>query len=197
MARARVKYVAGALREHHDSILEALQLLYKALEARDAEALYKLVKFAQASWMLATTPWRSLSHGAVRGGFPYGGGPIQVMVCEHGVGRFLARRMEELYLAWRSGDEGAFAELLDAARLYADHLAQHIDKENGVLFPVLEANIREVETGKTVEDVERESRHEEWLKTLEEAKRRLGAMILALAAALMVTIHVADAYLGL
>jgi len=73
--------------------------------------------------MRATTPWRSLSHGAVRGGFPYEGGPIQVVVCEHGVGRFLARRMEELYLAWRSGDEKAFAELLDTARLYADHIA--------------------------------------------------------------------------
>jgi hemerythrin-like domain-containing protein len=45
------------------------------------------------------------------------------MVCERGVGRFLTRRMEELYLAWRSGDEGAFAELLDVARLYADHIA--------------------------------------------------------------------------
>ena len=121
--------------------------------------------------MRAATPWRSLSHGAVRGGFPCEGGPVQVMVCERGVGRFLARRMEEPYLAWRSGDEGA----LDAARLYADHIAQHIDKENGVLFPMLEANIREVESGKTVEDVERENRHEEWLKTLEEVKRRLSA----------------------
>ncbi len=64
---------------------------------------------------------------------------------------------------------------LYVARLYADYLAQHIDKENGVLFPMLEANIHEVETGKTVEDVERENRHEEWLKTLEEVKRRLGA----------------------
>ncbi len=78
--------------------------------------------------MRAATPWRSLSHGAVRGGFPHEGGPIHVMVCGHGVGEFLARRMEELYLAWRSGDEGAFAELLDVARLYADHLAQHIDR---------------------------------------------------------------------
>jgi hemerythrin-like domain-containing protein len=42
-----VKYVIGALREHHDRFLEALQLLYNALEARDAEALYKSVKFAQ------------------------------------------------------------------------------------------------------------------------------------------------------
>jgi hemerythrin-like domain-containing protein len=37
-----------------------------------------------------------LFHGAVRGGFPYEGGPIQIMVREHGVGRFHARRMEEL-----------------------------------------------------------------------------------------------------
>jgi hypothetical protein len=40
---------------------------------------------------------------------------------------------------------------------------------------MLEANIHEVETGKTVEDAERKNRHEEWLKTLEEVKRRLGA----------------------
>ena len=46
LARVRVTYVTGALREHHDRFLEALQLLYKALEARDAEALYKLFKFA-------------------------------------------------------------------------------------------------------------------------------------------------------
>jgi hemerythrin-like domain-containing protein len=103
------------------------------------------------------------------------GRPIQVKVCERGVGRFLARRMKELYLPWRSGDEGAFTELLDVARLYADNIAQHIDKENGVPFPMLEANMREVESGKTVEDLERESRHEEWLKTLEEVKRRLGS----------------------
>jgi hemerythrin-like domain-containing protein len=32
-----------------------------------------------------------------------------------------------------------------------------------------------VESGKTVEEVERGNRHEEWLKTLEEVKRGLGA----------------------
>jgi len=40
---------------------------------------------------------------------------------------------------------------------------------------MLEANMREVESGKTVEEVDRESRREKWLKTLEEVKRRLGA----------------------
>jgi hypothetical protein len=35
VARVSVKYVAGASREHHERILEALQLLYKAPEARD------------------------------------------------------------------------------------------------------------------------------------------------------------------
>jgi len=39
----------------------------------------------------------------------------------------------------------------------------------------LEANVHEVESSKTVEGVERENRHEEWLKTLEEVRRRLGA----------------------
>lgn len=163
------------MREHHDRVLKALQLPYKALEARDAEALYKLVKFVQGRWLRATTPWRSLSSSTGLCAAGYEGGPIQVVVCGHGVGRFLARRMEEFYLAWRSGDEKAFAELLDAARLYADHIAQHINKENGVLFSMLEANIRKVESSKTVEEVERENRHEEWLKTLEEVKRRLGA----------------------
>jgi hypothetical protein len=38
----------------------------------------------------------------------------------------------------------------------------------------LEVNTHEVESGKTVEEVERESRHEGWLKALE-VKRRLGA----------------------
>jgi len=129
----------------------------------------------KASWMRATTPWRSISSSTGLCAAGYEGGPIRVMVCEHGVGRFLARRMEEFYLAWRSGDEKAFAELLDAARLYADHIAQHINKESGVLFSMLEANIHEVESGNTVEEVERENRREEWLKTLEEVKRRLGA----------------------
>ncbi len=36
---------------------------------------------------------------------------------------------------------------------------------------MLEANIHEVETGRTVEDVERENRHGEWLEALEEVKR--------------------------
>jgi len=42
-----VKHVTKALREHHDNILVALQLLYKALEARDGAAIYELVRFAQ------------------------------------------------------------------------------------------------------------------------------------------------------
>jgi hemerythrin-like domain-containing protein len=72
-ARVRVKYVTRALRKHHDRILEALQLLYKALEARDAETLYKLVKFAQGFVDAShhSVEELILFHGAVRGGFPY------------------------------------------------------------------------------------------------------------------------------
>jgi hypothetical protein len=128
----------------------------------------------KALWMLAATPWRSLSSSTgpcaagshTREGRSRSWSASTAVPCEaHG----------GVLLAWRSGDEGAFSELLDAARLYADLIAQHIDKESGVLFPMLEASIREVESGRTVEDVERENHHEEWLKTLEEVKRRFSA----------------------
>jgi hypothetical protein len=40
---------------------------------------------------------------------------------------------------------------------------------------MLEASIREVESGRTVEDVERVNSREERLKTLEKVKRRFSA----------------------
>ena len=65
-----MKYITGALREHHDRVLKALQLLYKALEAIDAKALYKLAKLVQG---LVDACHHSveefiLFHGAMRGG---------------------------------------------------------------------------------------------------------------------------------
>ena len=175
MVRVVVKHVTKALREHHDNILVALQLLYKALEVKDAEAIYKLIKFAQGFVDAChhSVEEYVLFFGAVRGGFPFEGGPIQVMVCEHGTGRYLARAMEELYKAWKAGDEKALTELIDVARLYVDHLAQHIDKENNVLFPMLEAHVQAVESNRSVEEIEKENNHEEWIKLLDRLRKRL------------------------
>ena len=97
------------------------------------------------------------------------------MTCEHGLGRYLTRVMEELYIAWRSGDERAREELARYAKTYIDHLSQHIDKENRVLFPMLEASVPEARSSKSVEQIEEESEHKKWVAILEELKRKYSA----------------------
>jgi hemerythrin-like domain-containing protein len=176
MVRVGVKYVTGKLREDHDRILEAIQLLHKAIEVKDADAIYNLIEFAKGFIDAChhSAEEYILFPGAVRGGFPYEGSPIEVMVCEHGVGRYLIRSMEELYRAWRAGDQGAFAELVDVARLYSDHITQHIEKENDVLFPMLKGNVEEVDSSRTMEQLERENRHEEWIEALGRLREKLN-----------------------
>lgn len=178
MVRVRVKHVAGVLREHHDRILEALQLLEKVLSSPspDPDDVLKLVQFAQKFVDACHHGVEEyiLFQGANRSGFPFTGGPIHVMVSEHGVGRYLARMMEELHLAWRGGDRNALAELVDYAEPYIEHLAQHIDKENNVLFPMLESTAAEVPATRSVEEIERENEHDKWIAVLEELKKEYG-----------------------
>lgn len=175
MVKVRVEHVVGALREHHDVILDALQILYKALETAnpDPEDLLKLIQFAQKfvdSCHHAVEEY-VLFQGVVSKGFPIRGSPIEVMVCEHGIGRYLARSMEEAYRRWTSGDQSAYQELVDYARMYTDHLAQHIDKENNVLFPMLSTYL-DVESTRTVEDIEKEHEHEKWVEVVKSLKAK-------------------------
>lgn len=178
MVKIRVKYVTSALREHHEKILEALQILDKILSAQnpDPDDVLKLIHFAQHFVDACHHGIEEyiLFQGANRAGFPFAEGPIYVMVSEHGVGRYLARVMEELYKAWREGDAGALAELVDYAKLYADHLAQHIEKENIALFPMLESAVVEISASKNVEDLEREHQYEKWIALLDELKKKYG-----------------------
>jgi hemerythrin-like domain-containing protein len=59
-------------------------------------------------------------------------GPIPVMLREHAIGRELRRAMGE---AFRSGD---LPKLIDATSDFCGLLAQHIAKENGVLYQLAE-----------------------------------------------------------
>lgn len=61
-----------------------------------------------------------------RRGVPRDGGPVGVMLAEHEEGRALLRAMRP-----EGGEETA-----EAIRAYARLLRAHIDKENGVLFPL-------------------------------------------------------------
>ena len=125
-----------ALRDEHRVILGALDLLEAA--AGRAEAGTAL----PAGWWKDAIGWlRSFAdrnHHAkeedalfpamIKAGVPSGGGPIDVMLEEHVQGRAL--------IAVMADDPDRRTE---AARAYVRLLRDHIDKENGILFPLAEA----------------------------------------------------------
>jgi len=126
-----------ALREEHAVILRALVLLEVAAARLDAGPP------AADSWWTELIEWlRSFAdqhhHGKeelclfpalTQAGVPAAGGPVGVMVAEHAEGRALLRAITE-----SRGEERA-----EAARAYVRLLRDHIDKENGVLFPLADA----------------------------------------------------------
>lgn len=125
------------LREEHRVILRALA----ALEA--AAARVAAGSAVPDGWWAEVIRWlrtfadknhhakeeNSLFPAMIKAGVPSGGGPIEVMLAEHVQGRALIRAMESEAGAPRAA----------AARRYVDLLRQHIDKENGILFPLADA----------------------------------------------------------
>lgn len=131
------------LREEHEVILRGLAILKRVGEGLesgrpvDRNALQWLVDFFR-------TFADRCHHGkeeahlfpALEGhGIPKAGGPVGVMLVEHEEGRALVRAIAE-------GDD---AQAAAAIRKYVTLLRAHIDKENGVLFPMAEQVLPEEE----------------------------------------------------
>jgi hemerythrin-like domain-containing protein len=77
----------------------------------------------------------------VEAGFHSQGGPIAVMLHEHGVGREFVGRLAELAgqeAPWSGADREALSE---AAHGYANLLRQHIHKEDSILYPMAEQHL--------------------------------------------------------
>lgn len=72
---------------------------------------------------------KALFPAMVKAGLPSQGGPIAVMLAEHDQGRDLIQAMAAGEAAQRSAN----------ARHYVRLLRQHIDKENGILFPLADS----------------------------------------------------------
>lgn len=131
------------LRDEHEVILRALALLERLgerLEAGrpvDRKALSWLVDFFRtfADRCHHGKEEQHLFPALERHGVPREGGPLGVMLQEHEEGRGLVRVMAQ-------GDERLTAE---AIRGYLALLRAHIDKENGVLFPLAEQVLPEEE----------------------------------------------------
>jgi hemerythrin-like domain-containing protein len=125
------------LREEHRVILRALELLEAGTGRLDAG------RALPAGWWERLLGWlgafadrnhhakeeEHLFPALTEAGVPAAGGPVGVMLEEHTEGRALIRLMGE-----GSGGQGRAA-----ARRYVRLLRDHIDKENGVLFPLAEA----------------------------------------------------------
>ena len=176
--RVNVAEVVDNLIKDHDVILNSLKVLYKVIntDRPNPDDVKLLIEFfdafidkchhAKEEFILFPTLNLRL--------FPFEGSPVYVMVSEHGIARYLIRMCNELLRAWvEGGDEGAGQALIDYLRLLADHLTQHIKKENDVLFPSSLA-LDYVVSSRSVSDIEREVGHEGWVNKINELMRKYG-----------------------
>ena len=130
-----------ALRDEHRLILRALALLASAADRLAAgRALPEGWWDRLIGWLRA---FADLNHHAkeerylfpalAKAGVPSEGGPVAVMLAEHVEGRGFIRAMEA----------GSASSRAETARRYVQLLRDHIEKENGVLFPLAEAVLEE------------------------------------------------------
>jgi len=81
-------------------------------------------------------------------------GPIEVLLHEHQQGRDHVQAMNAALSQYKKGNRKAVAEFVKTAKGYISLLNQHIDKENGVLFPLAEKHLSEQEQEKLWEGFE-------------------------------------------
>lgn len=169
------------LREEHRVILKALDVLDVARERLSAgEPVADAAWHALLDWLRASADARHhakeeqvLFPAMLRAGVPGEGGPIDVMLEEHELGRSLVAAMREGPATLRAA----------AADRYVRLLRDHIDKENLVLFPLAD-DVLDERTGATVRrdfetaDLEQRAAPIDWAEAaLEDLARALGASI--------------------
>jgi hemerythrin-like domain-containing protein len=89
-----------------------------------------------------------------KAGIPKEKGPIGVMLAEHTQGRAYVRAMGEAATRYKQGEARARTEFAENGRNYITLLAQHIQKENNVLFPMGDRVLAKEKQEKLVEDFE-------------------------------------------
>ena len=138
-----MKSPTDVLRDEHTIILRGLDLLGAAADRPEAgaappdgwweEVLGWLRAFADRNHHAKEEDL--LFPALINAGVPAEGGPIDVMLEEHAQGRALVRAMAESRGAARAAK----------AREYVALLRAHIDKENGVVFPLADAVLDDAE----------------------------------------------------
>lgn len=129
-------------REHRriEQLLAALARLARRLEGGErpldalAEALLLLRVYADQAHHGKEE--QHLFPALAAAGLAPGDGPVGVMLEEHEVGRREVQAMSDALDDLRRGDAGAAGAFARAAASYGAMLRDHIDKEDGVLFPM-------------------------------------------------------------
>lgn len=143
----------SVLREEHQIILSVLTVVRRLLErAREgtgfeADALGQCVEFFR---LFADACHHAKEEDLLfpvleSRGIPRDGGPIGMMLYEHGIARELTRQMGEAHAAACGGDESAVGKFCALAEMYDDLLTRHIYKEDNVLFMMGDQVMRETD----------------------------------------------------
>lgn len=163
------------LRDEHQLILRALLILESAAERLGTGgALPEGLWTGTIGWLRAfadrnhhAKEENALFPAMLEAGVPAEGGPIAVMLDEHAEGRALLATM-------RAGEP---VDRAAAAHRYIRLLRDHIDKENGLLFPLADAVLDErgqAELRREFADLEAQLGETACLDLARDALARLG-----------------------
>ena len=137
------------LKSEHEGILLMLDVLEKMSEqivvgkSVPTDHLKQVIDFFQvfADNYHHGKEERLLFGAMEEAGVPKEGGPLAVMLSEHGRGRQFIGEMKNLLSSYEKGESGALVVLTTPALQYVNLLRSHIWKENNVLFPMAEKEI--------------------------------------------------------
>lgn len=136
----------STLRKEHDAILrmlEATEEVASQLERGERVAPETLTGLLEFFRLFADRCHHGKEEDLLfplleKKGLPRDGGPIGVMLAEHGLGRSLIQSMSAAAGDYGRGSPEACQQWAEAARSYAAMLRLHIAKENNVLFRIAE-----------------------------------------------------------
>ena len=109
-------------------------------------------------------------------------GPIGVMMIEHDHGRDFVQKLSEATDRFMDGDSAARIDVTKNADGYASLLKGHIDKENGILYPMADnmlSQADQIELAAQFDGVEEEigrGRHQEYERLIDDLERRFGSV---------------------
>jgi len=113
-----------------------------------------------------------------KAGIPREGGPIGVMVREHEIGRGFIKELSNAINDYKRGKMDVILNIVGIAKSYIELLAQHIEKEDNILFPIADNILTQEVQEKLLEEFEKTeseqisaNKHEELLQLLNRLKK--------------------------